>query len=336
MKSALRSIFATLCIVAFAQVVCAAPVTIKLSTLGMEGSSQLKAFHAAEKEIAAKTGGEVIFKIYTGGAMGTGETLFRKIKFKQLDGGSFTAGEASEYCEDLRVPSIAFLLRSEKEVDYIMPILTADFEKKLVGNGYVPLAWVETGFSYMMSTQSITKVSDLQARSVWIPADDWVGQMEFKQFGVTPKPMSLSQATTGLMTGMIDTIEGPFIAAVGLQWINKVKYVFDVPLLYTYSVFLVSKDSFDKISPANQKIVRDTFAKHFQQTLRDQTRKDNADARKVLANKGIKFIKPDAASMKTFEDKMDLAVKEMEAKKVFTPGLIKKVDDMLVKFRAGK
>ena len=93
-----------------AQPLWAGPVTLKISTMAIEGTSMMDAFHAAEKEILEKTNGQVKFKVYTGGAMGTGETLFRKMKFRQLDGGSFTAGEASQYCPDLRVPSIAFLL----------------------------------------------------------------------------------------------------------------------------------------------------------------------------------------------------------------------------------
>jgi len=329
MKCLHKPFFTILLIMIFAGTAWAGPVKFKLSTLGMEGSAQMDAFHSAEKEIKEKTGGAVTFKIYPGGGMGTGDTLFRKIKFNQLHGGSFTAGEASQYCQDLRVPSLAFLFDNIGQVDYVLPLLAKNFAKTLEGNGFVLLALVETGFSYIMSIEPIRNVSDLQARSVWLPSDDWVGQLEFKQFGVTPKPMSLSQATTGLMTGMLDTVEGPFIAAVGLQWMTKVKYVLDVPLLYTYSVILVSKKSFDKISPEHQAIVKESFANHFQKDLLDKARKDNTEARETLIAKGIEFIQSDQEDMKTFADRMEVAKKEIEAKGMFTPGIIAKVENMI-------
>ncbi len=329
MKTACRAFLAALLVTTFAQSSWAGPVTLKISTLGIEGSSQMKAFHDAEKEITEKTVGAVKFKVYTGGAMGTGDTLFRKIKFKQLDGGSFTAGEASKYCPDLRAPSVAFMFDKAEEVDCILPTITKEFGQILESNGFVLLAVVETGFSYLMSTERIEKVSDLQARSVWIPSDDWVGQLEFKQFGVTPKPMSLTQATTGLLTGMIDTLPGPFIAAVGLQWLTKINYVLDVPLLYTYSVVLVSKQSFDKVSPDHQVIIKETFAKYFEKDLRDQTRKDNAEAREALIAKGIEFLEPDAQGMKTFVDQVKLAKQEIEAESIFTKGMVKRIETLV-------
>ncbi len=328
--------FAALCMILFAQLSWAGPVTLKMSTLALEGSTQDEAFKDAVKEAEEKTAGAVKFKVYYGGAMGTGDTLFRKIKFKQLNGGSFTAGEGSQYCPDLRAPSVAFVFDSYEEVDCLFPRIIGDYEKTLEANGFVLLAVIETGFSYMMSVKPVRNVSDLKSMSVWIPSDDWVGQLEFKQFGVTPKPMSLTQATSGLMTGMIDTIEGPFIGAIGLQWITKVKYVFDVPLLYTYSVLLVSKQSFDKISPEHQAIVKEAFAKYFQKDLRDKTRKDNAEAREAMITKGIEFIQPSAEDMKTFTDKMEVANQEIEATGKFTKGMVKKLEDIVAECRGSK
>ena len=148
--------------------------------------------------------------------------------------------------------------------------------------------------------------------------------------------MSLTQATSGLLTGMIDTIEGPFIGAVGLQWITKVKYVFEMPLIYSYSVLLVSKQSFDKISPEHQTIAKEAFAKYFQKDLRDKTRKDNAEAREAMITKGIEFIQPSPEDMKTFTDKMEVAKQEIEAKGIFTKGMVKRVEDIIAECRGSK
>ena len=123
MKTIYRALFVLVCIITLVLPSWAKPVTLKMSTMGMEGTATMDAVHKAEKEIAEKTKGAVKFKFYTGGAMGTGKTLFRKIKFGQLDGGAFTATEASPYCPDMPVLSTMFLFENYDEVDSIAPII---------------------------------------------------------------------------------------------------------------------------------------------------------------------------------------------------------------------
>jgi len=304
-------------------------ITLKISTIALEGSTQDKALKEAAGEIAEKTGGAVKIKVYYGGSMGTGDTLFRKLKFKQLDGGSFTVSEASQYCPDLVIPSLSFLFDRYEQVDCVFPRFIETFDKGFEDRGFVLLAVVETGFSYLMSVKPVRNVSDLQAMRVWTPADDWVGQIELEQFGVTPRPMSLSQATSGLMTGLVDTVGGPFIAAVGLQWITKVKYVLDVPLLYTFSVLLVSKHSFDKIEAAHRAIVKQAFARYFQSELRNRTREDNRQARAAMRDQGIEFIVPNEQQIASFTVKLAASKQEIEAAGKLTAGALSEWEAMI-------
>ncbi len=323
----------SICIISFAQLSWAGPVTLKISTMAIEGTSMMDAFHAAEKEILEKTNGAVKFKIYTGGAMGTGKTLFRKIKFNQLHGGTFSASEAAPYCRDMPAPSMTFLFESYDEVDSVVPVYLKDLTKTFEKNGFVALAWIETGFSYLMSTDPIANLADFRVRKIWVPADDPILKLELKHLGVTPKPMNFSQATTGLMTGMIDTIGGPFIGAVMLQWFNKVKYILDLPLLYTHQVLLIKKESFDKISPAHQEIVKQVFAK-FQKDIVGNARKSNEEAKQVLLGKGIKFIQPNPADMVAIKEKLKTSKKDIEDKDIFTDGIVDRILKSIEDYRA--
>ncbi len=299
--------------------------TLKFSTIAMQGSYQIQAFEKARQEILDRTG--IIIKVYTGGAMGTGDTLFRKIKLRQLDGGSFTASEAAQYCPDLHAPSMALMFDSYAEVDRVLPQLAPGLERQLAEAGYVVLAWVETGFSYLMSTQTISNADEIRQRSVWVPADDWIGPLEFKEFGINTKPMSISQATTGLMTGMVDTVAGPFIAAVGLQWFTKVRYVLDVPLLYSYSVILVAQDRWRQIAPADQKFIKEVFDSHFE-ILKERTRAENREARQVLLERGIVFQQPSASDLADLELRMQRAHAKIEARGLMNTETLRRLAEL--------
>ena len=295
---------------------------LRFSTLAMENSDQFKAFQTAGAEITEKTNGQVKLKVYPAGILGTGETLMRKIKFNQMDGGSFTVSEVAQYCPDLNVPSLSFMFNTYEEFDTVFPVLASSFDQKFLENGFVVLGYIETGFAYFMSTKPIATVEDIKQRNIWVQPDDWVAQLELTYFGVTPKTMSIAQATTGLNTGMVDTVVGPFIAAIGLQWFTAVKYILDVPLVYTYSVILVSKKVFDQLPPDQQTIVKEAFAAQFQEELKKKTREENLAARKVLVDKGIQFVRPPETEVQKIIDRMKPSKEAISQKGIMSDGVI--------------
>ncbi|NLB34444.1 MAG: TRAP transporter substrate-binding protein DctP [Elusimicrobia bacterium] len=307
-------------------------IDLRFSTIAMDGSPQMEAFKDAAKEIEARTEGALRIKMYTGGAMGTGDRLIRSIRLGQLDGGSFSAGEAAAFTQDLRAPSVSFLFDSYDEVDYVFPKIGGHLRDTLRDEGWIVLSFVETGFGYLMSVDPIRKASEFKGRNVWAPSDDWVGQTTFRQFGVTPKPLSLANASTGLMTGMIDVVGGPFSAAVGLQWINRIKYVFDQPLLYTFGVFLISESSFNKIPEEYRELVIEVFEKH-QDRYKTTVRESNLEARTAMEVRGIEFIKPSDEDMAGWPEKIDAAKEEIKNYGRFTEGFLETIENLIAEYR---
>lgn len=309
-----------------------ARIELRFSTIAMDGSPQMEAFRAAGREIEELTDGAVRIRMYTGGAMGTGDRLFRSIRLGQLDGGSFTAGEASTYSQDMRALSVSFLFESYDEVDYVFPKVSDHLRKVLRDKGWVVLSFVEAGFGYLMSVDPVRSAADLYGRNVWVPSDDWVGQAAFREFGVVPRPLSLANASTGLMTGMVDVVGGPFMAAVGLQWINRVRYVFDHPLLYTYGVLLISEAGYNRIPEEYRETVVEVFERH-QSKYKATTREANREARQAMENRGIKFISPSDEELASWPEKIDDAKESIRRSGRFSEGLLEKIENFIDEFR---
>ena len=88
-------------------------------------------------------------------------------------------------------------------------------------------------------------------------------------------------------------IPAPPIAAIILQWHTRVRYLTEIPLSYTYGLLAVDRKTFAKITPPDQKIVRDVMELVFKD-IDHQNRKDHVAAMKVLQKNGIQFVQPTA------------------------------------------
>lgn len=269
--------------------------TFKIATLSPDGSFWMKKMHEAAQEIEKKTNDQVHFKFYPGGVMGDDQTVLRKIRFGQLQGGMVVSGSLSGVYPDNQVYNLPFLFRNYGEVDYVRarmdPVLRRGIEKA----GFVTFGFAEGGFAYVMSQAPVRSLEDLRRQKVWIPQGDEFSATVVKAFGVSPIPLSIADVRAGLQTGLINTVTTSPIAAIALQWHTQVKYITQTPLLYIYGLMAVDRRAFDRLPNQEQAIVREVMGRAFTE-IDHQNRIDNVKALQALKNQGITFVTltPDA------------------------------------------
>jgi TRAP-type C4-dicarboxylate transport system substrate-binding protein len=264
--------------------------------------------------------------------MGNDADVLRKMRVGQIQGGAFTAGGASAVYPDLRAMSVPLIFRSYDEVDYVLSKMTPKFDSELEKKGYVALGWTEAGFAYIMSQAPVGSVQDLKGKKVWIPQGDPVGQTVFEKAGVPPIPLSLPDVITSLQTRQLDTVCTSPVGAVILQWYTKVKYITKEPLLFIYGVLMVEKRSFDKISPQNQKMVKELFTTYFKD-LNLQTRKDNDAAIDTLTKKGIELVSVTPENHAGLVRLIDEAKAELYTKGIFSKETVDMIEKGVQEYR---
>jgi TRAP-type C4-dicarboxylate transport system substrate-binding protein len=277
-------------------------VTFKIATLSPDGSVWMEKMRAGADEVAEKTENRVKIKYYPGGVMGDDKTVLQKIRIGQLQGGAVVSSAMAQFFPDIQIYNLPMKFKSFQEVDKVReqmdPLLTEGLEK----NGFVTFGIAEGGFAYVMSNVPVQTVDDLRKQKVWVPDNDPAALEAVKAFDITPIPLSIADVRAGLQTGLINTIGSPPIVAVALQWHTQIKYLTDIPLLYTYAVLSVDKKAFSKISPEDQKSVREIMGRVFQEIDR-QNREDNVKAMEALRNQGIEFITPSDEALKEWYEK---------------------------------
>jgi len=298
--------------------------TIKIATLAPDGNKWMQKMRDGAKEVEKRTDGRVTFKYYPGGVMGSDKSVMRKIRVGQLQGGAVTPGALAGICPDATVYSVPLLFNSYDEMNYVRKYMDPKIISEIEKAGFVTFGLSDGGFAYLMSNQPVRTIKDLQDKKVWIPEGDNITLAVFKDMGISPIPLPISDVYTGLQTGLIDTVGISPIGAVAFQWHTKTKYLTNVPLLYLNGLMIVSKKVFDTISAADQKVVREVFGRVFQE-LNVQNQKDNMAAKLALQNHGLKFVSIDSKEKAEMIKHVQSATRGLEANGAFHEKLLNEI-----------
>lgn len=309
-----------------------AATVFKIATLSPDGSSWMKRIRAGAKEIADKTDQRVRFKFYPGGVMGDDRSVMRKIRVRQLQGGAVASNAVSNFYPDIQAYGLPMLFRNMDEANHVRKHLDRKLLAGLEKKGLVSFGLAGGGFAYIMSLEPIQRVEELRRRKVWMPADDRMVESAVAAYRVKPIPLSIGDVLTGLQTGLIDTVGAPPIVTLALQWHTQVKYLTDVPLLYSTALMVINKRSFNKLSAADQKTVREVMERVFREIDLGNMR-DNRSALDALRNQGITFIKPTPEEMQVWQNHANEATELILKDGVISRDIYREITRLLEDYR---
>ncbi len=295
--------------------------TLKVATLAPDGTIWMREMRKSAETIKERSEGKVRFKFYPGGVMGSNKTVLRKMRVGQLQGGAIASVALADIYPDSQIYGLPMLFSSYDEVDYVRSRMDRQMMKGLEQRGYVAFGIMEGGFAYLMSKRPVLKVEDLRGLKVWVPEGDPISRIFFEAAGRSPISLALSDVLTGLQTGLIETVGTPAIGAIALQWHTTVKYLTDVPVMYTYGMLVIDKRAFSRLNPEDQVIVREVLGEGIVK-LNKQNRKDNFHAKKVLSNHGIIFVRPLQEDLDQLRSTAAEATRRLAAKKLYTPSVL--------------
>lgn len=307
--------------------------SLKIATIAPDGSFWMKEVQKGADEIAERTEGRVKLRVYPGGTMGNDQTVLRKMRIGQLHGGMMTLSSLSSVAPNMQVYGLPLVFRSYDEVDYVRQRMDQLLMKSLEDNGYISFGVIEGGFAYIMSNKPATNLDDVRGQKAWVPEGDVVGEAILQAAGISPVPLPVSDVLTGLQTGLIDTVAGPPVGAVALQWFTRTKYFTDMPILYSYGSIVFSQRAFLKLSEADRAIVREVMSR-VSATLDEQTRRDNQNAREALAKQGLEFVTLTDEEKRRWQEVADTATESLDKRGAVPSKSLAELRRHLEEFRA--
>ncbi|MEE4270451.1 MAG: TRAP transporter substrate-binding protein DctP [Thermoanaerobaculales bacterium] len=326
-------ILTTIALATAAQIAGAAQ--LKIATIAPDGSFWMNEARKAADEIAERTDGRVTFRFYPGGTMGDDAAVMRKMRIGQLHGGVFVAGSFASLVPDLYLYSLPLLFTSYDEVDAVREVIDPKLVAALEAEGYHSFGFIEGGFAYLYTTSKAAGFAELKGRKAWLPGDDPVGRVLIEEVGLSPVPLGLADVLTGLQTGLVDVVSGPPVAAVALQWFTKVKYVTEVPVVYTCGTFALSNRAWSKLSDGDQKVIEEVLSR-MTRVLDRRAREDNEGAREALRNQGVVTVEPEAGTADDWRELADRSSKILVEELGLSTGLLAEIETIRDGVRSGE
>jgi len=306
--------------------------TLKIATLAPAGTTWMKEMQAGAKLIEERSAGRVKLKFYPGGVMGNDQSVHRKIRIGQLQGGAFTQGGLAQVDTSIQSLGLPMMFKSLDEVDYVRQRIDPVLAQRMESQGFVILGITEGGFARILSRQPMQSLESLRASRVWVPEGDKVGQTVFRALGISPISLPISDVFTGLQTGLIETIAVNPTSAIAFQWHTSTSYMTDVPVTYLIGVLAVEKDAFGKLSAQDQAIVREEMDKVFKR-MNAINRADNEAAKQALQQHGITFVMPNPGETERWRTLADHSIEEMVQTGVIPGEIVGQIRDLLQSFR---
>lgn len=309
--------------------------TIKFATLAPEGTTWMNVMKEYDAAIRKESGGRLGFKIYAGGVQGDEKDVLRKIRLGQLHSAGITGVGIGEIAPKARILDSPFLFKSYEEVDYIYQKFDKEFNTAFNEGGYVLLGWAEVGFVYILTNTPVVKKEDLKNVKMWSWEGDPIAEATFKSIGITPIPLSVTDVLTSLQTRLIDGVYTSPLAALGLQWWTRIKYIFTLPLADASGAIVISKKMYDQLPSDLQEILLRN-GKKYMTKLTQLSRIDNEKALETFKKNGIIFNSPKDQKQIIEYEEIGKKARLSLVNKLYSKGFLEQIENAIAEFRNSK
>lgn len=259
---------------------------IKFATVAPEGSTWIKHLKTLDKNLRTKSDDRIGFRIYAGGIAGDELDILKKIRIGQIHCTGFSGVGFGKILPMVRVLDLPFLFNSYEETDLVHREMRSFFADQFREKGFELLAWSEVGNIYLFSKKPIKTLKDLSGLKVWTWAGDPIAKTTFAAMGVNPIPLAITDVTTALNTGMVDTIYAPPLGALALQWYTSIDYMLDLPIVHSTGAVLISGKYFKKL-PQDLAVLLSNTTEKAMVDLTQELREQNKEAIQIIQDSGV-------------------------------------------------
>jgi tripartite ATP-independent transporter DctP family solute receptor len=250
--------------------------------------------------LAAKSGGKLKVREFPASQLGNEMQMQSALRGGTQEMLSASTTSLASVVKEFGLLDFPFIVSTADQAD---ALVTGPFgqamtdvlpEKDLIGLGYWGLGFRNA----TNSSRSIAKVEDFAGLKLRVIPNP-VFLETFKALKANPVPMNFGELYTALENKTVDGQENPYTVILSNKFYEVQKYVSATNHAFTQNILLVSRKFWDKLSPEEQKMVREaaTETRGYQ---REQTRLQTEKALAELKAKGMIFneiVPPEFARM---------------------------------------
>lgn len=248
------------------------------------GGQGLKKF----KELVEKeSGGRITVELFGDGQLGNDKSMMEALQMGTLDMTLPSSSPVSEFTKAFLAFDLPFLFTTPEQADKVLDGNSGkEILKTLDTVNIVGLCYFENGFRNITNSKhaikSVADLSGLKIRTMQNP----IHLETFKLWGANPLPMAFNEVFTALEQKTLDGQENPNTLIYDAGFYEAQKYLTLSRHFYTPYVLMISKKTWDKLSPEDQQLIQKCAdeAKVFQ---RETNRRLDAEYLQKIKDHGL-------------------------------------------------
>jgi tripartite ATP-independent transporter DctP family solute receptor len=209
--------------------------------------------------VAAKSGGKITVKEFPASQLGNEMQQQSALQGGVQEMSAPATTSLVGIVKEFGLFDFPFLVTDYKQADALLDgALGKQLTAKLPEKGLIALGFWDLGFRNVTNSKHpVTKGEDLEGLKIRVIPNP-VFLETFKTFKANPLPLPFAELYNALESKAVDGQENPFSVILSNKFYEVQKYLSVTNHVYAANIVLMSKRFWDKLSPAEQKILQDS------------------------------------------------------------------------------
>lgn len=243
--------------------------------------------------IKQRTNGRYSVEVYHSAQLGEEKDTIEQTQTGVIDLNRVSMGPFNGIVPETAVPSLPYMFRSVEHMRHVMDGPVGDqILKAFEAHGLIGLAFYDSGArSFYNTKKDITSIADLKGMKFRVIQSDVFVDM-VNALGANATPMAYGEVYSALQTGVIDGAENNWPSFESAKHYEVAKHYTTDEHQIVPEVLVMSKASWDKLSPEDQTIVRQA-AKDSVVKMRELWDAQEKKSRGIVEAAGVKVSEID-------------------------------------------
>jgi tripartite ATP-independent transporter DctP family solute receptor len=268
--------------------------TMKMAEIHPAGYPTVVAQEAMGKKIEAATNGELSFKMFAGGVLGSEKEVVEQVQIGAVQITRVSLGTVGPVVPDVNVFNMPFIFR---DTAHMRAIIDGEIGQEILDKitdsefNMVGLAWMDGGTRNIYSKKPVRNLEDLKGMKIRVMGNPLFIET-FNAMGANGVAMDTGEIFSALETGVVDGAENNPPTMLEHNHYRTAKYYSLTGHLILPEPLVMSKTSWNKLTPEQQAIVK-KYAKEAQLEQRTLWDEKSASSEAKLKEAGVEFIEVD-------------------------------------------
>lgn len=235
----------------------AGTLVLKMGASSSPEHSRYKAADVFMERVKRESGGQIVAERMFGGVLGNETKMTQSVQAGTLEMGWISDIGISTVIPEVGFVNLPYLFPTYQDVDarYFNGWMGAKVKERMERKGLHFLAWIENDFRWLTnSTRPVRKPEDLRGLKIRTVETPMFIEF-FKELGVMPTPMGITEVSTALQQGTVDGQDNGAILTYAYGFSQFQKFLTKTSHSYSGGAIFINKALWSSLTPQQQKII---------------------------------------------------------------------------------